>query len=255
MTWIRADLTTCELCTNGLTDLYMMVSYYNSTLSLLLDKCAPLRTKTVANRKRVPWFNHQIKDAIKARRRAERKWRSSKSAQDLSVFKKKKNHAIYLMNQARCDYYTNHIQQNSSDQRKLFKVTKSLLCDTNTASFPHVDTIQLANDFGNFFAQKIENINTSLANLSTPFVPILPATATDLTCLKERFTGFKTLSQEQVRMMISRASCQLDPIPTPIVLKLLDVLLPVITKLINLSFDTGRCSKAWKEVTFNNLVF
>ena len=83
-----------------------MVSCYNSTLSSLLDKYAPLRTKSVANRKRVPWFNHKINDAIKARRRAERKWRYSKSAQDLSVFKKKKNHAIYLMNQACCDYYT-----------------------------------------------------------------------------------------------------------------------------------------------------
>ena len=89
------------------------------------------------------------------------------------------------MNQARCDYYTNHIQQNSSDQRKLFNVTKSLLCDinTNTASFPRVDTVRLANDFGNFFAQKIENINASLANLSTSSVPSLPAT--DITCLKD----------------------------------------------------------------------
>ena len=111
----------------------------------------------------MPWFNHKINDAIKARRRAESKWRYSKSAQDLSVFTKKKNHAIYLMNQARCDYYTNHIQQNSSAQRKLFNVTKSLLCDTNTASFRRVDTVQPANHFGNFFAQKIENINASLA--------------------------------------------------------------------------------------------
>ena len=245
---LSSDLIASELCTSVFTDLDMMVSYYNSTLSSLLDKYAPLRTKSVANGKRGPWFNHIIKDAIKARRRAERKWRYFKSAQDLSVFKKKKNHAIYLMNQARCDYYTNHIQQNSSDQRKLFNVTKSLLCDTNTASFPRVDNVRLANDFGNFFAQKIENINASLANSSTSSVPSLPAT--DITCLKERFTGFKTLSQEQVRMLISKAagkSCQLDPIPTPIVLKLLDVLLPVITKLINLSFDTGRFAEAWKE--------
>ncbi|XP_068713048.1 uncharacterized protein [Montipora foliosa] len=120
--------------------------------------------------------------------------------------------------------------------------------DTNTASFPRVDNVRLANDFGNFFAQKIENINASLANSSTSSVPSLPAT--DITCLKERFTGFKTLSQEQVRLLISKAagkSCQLDPIPTPIVLKLLDVLLPVITKLINLSFDTDRFAEAWKE--------
>ena len=148
---LRADLTTSELCINVFTDFDMMVSCYNSTLSSLLDKYAPLRTKSVANRKRVPWFNHKIKDALKARRTAGRKWRYSKSAQDLSVFKKKKNHAIYLMNQARCDNYTNHIQQNSSDQN----VTKSLLFDTNTASFPRVDIVQLPNDFGNFFAQKI----------------------------------------------------------------------------------------------------
>ena len=67
------------------------------------------------------------------------------------------------MNQARCDYYTNHTQQNSSDQKKLFNVTKSLLCDTKAAWFRCVDTVQLANDFGNFFAQKIDNINASLA--------------------------------------------------------------------------------------------
>ena len=88
-------------------------------------------------------------------------------------------------------------------------VTKSLLCDTdaqtdaNTASFPRVDTVQLAHDFGNFFAQKIENMNVSLANLSTWSVPSL--SATDITCLKEQFTGFRTLSQEQVRMLIKAA--------------------------------------------------
>ena len=78
----------------------MMVSCYNSTLSALLDKYVPLRTKSVANRKRVPWFNHKLKDAIKSKRRNERKWRYSKSAQDLSVFKKRKNHAMCLMNRS-----------------------------------------------------------------------------------------------------------------------------------------------------------
>ena len=49
-------------------------------------------------------------------------------------------------------------------------------------------------------------------------------------------------------MLISKAagkSCKLDLIPTSIVLKLLDILLPVITKLFNLSF--GRFAEAWKE--------
>ena len=49
---LRADLTTSELCTNVFTDLDMMVTCYNSTPLWLLDKYAPLRTKSVANRKR-----------------------------------------------------------------------------------------------------------------------------------------------------------------------------------------------------------
>ena len=67
------------------------------------------------------------------------------------------------------------------------------------------------------------------------------------TIYRKHFWCFPT---SRTKNMISRAtgkSCQLDPIPTPIVLKLLDVLLPVITKLINLSFDTGRFAEAWKE--------
>ena len=47
-------LTTSQLGTDVFTDSDMMVSCYNSALSSLLDKDAPLRTKSVSNRKRVP---------------------------------------------------------------------------------------------------------------------------------------------------------------------------------------------------------
>ena len=51
-------------------------------------------------------------------------------------------------------------------------------------------------------------------------------------------------------MLISKPadeSCQVDPIASPIVLKLLDVLLPVITKLTNLSFDNSRLLPSLKK--------
>ena len=96
------------------------------------------------------------------------------------------------------------ISSKTVKQRKLFDVTKYLLCDTITASFLRVDTVQLANDLGNFFAQKTENMNASLANLSTSSV--LSQSANDITCPKEQFTSFRTLPQEQVRMLISKAA-------------------------------------------------
>ena len=153
---LRADLRDSDLCTKEFTDVDEMASCYNSALQAILDKHAPLKTK-----KHVPWFNSQIKAAIRARQKAERIWHKSKSAHDLSVFKAKKNHATFIMNQARCEYYTSHIQENNSNQRKLFQSTKALLCDAKDVSFPPGDPDELANDFGNFFVQKIERIHSA----------------------------------------------------------------------------------------------
>ena len=55
------------------------------------------------------------------------------------------------MNQACCEYYTSHIQEHSSNLRKLFQSTKALLCDAKDISFPSGDPDRLANDFGSFF--------------------------------------------------------------------------------------------------------
>ena len=46
---------------------------------------------------------------------------------DLVVFKAKRNYVIHLMNEARCTYYKEFIDENSSDQSKLFRASKSLL--------------------------------------------------------------------------------------------------------------------------------
>ena len=153
------------------------------------------------------------------------------------------------MNQARCEYYTSHIQENSSNLRKLFQSTKALLCDAKDISFPSGDPDRLANDFGSFFVQKIERINSSLADLSVQSQPP-PYVDEHSACADGRFTSFKSLTQDQVRMLIDKApkkSCQLDPVPTSIVVQSLDILLPVITKLVNLSFETGQFAGTWKE--------
>ena len=43
-----------------------------------------------------------------------------------------------------------------------------------------------------------------------------------------------------------KISCLLDPIPTTLVIGGIDVLLPVITKIINLSLQTGEFAVQWK---------
>ena len=91
---------------------------------------------------------------------AERKWRRTKSLKDFRAFKGARNRATFVMNDTRCEYYTNLIAENSSNQRNLFRTTKSLLCEPSEASFPKdIAPDHVANDFGNFFMQKNDKIN------------------------------------------------------------------------------------------------
>ena len=49
-------------------------------------------------------------------------------------------------------------------------------------------------------------------------------------------------------------SCPLDPTPTSVVLDVLDVLLPVITNMINLSLESGVFASDWKEALLKPLL-
>ena len=76
-------------------DINELVECYNSTLKSVQDKHAPLKTKVIVERPRVPWFNEEIKDAMRKQRKAERKWRSSRQAADLASFKYRRNQSFH----------------------------------------------------------------------------------------------------------------------------------------------------------------
>ena len=65
------------------------------------------------------------------------------------------------------------------------------------------------------------------------------------------FSEFNLLSESEVFDLItasSKKSCPLDPIPTKPLNECIDVLLPPITKIINLSLDSGYYFSAHLEV-------
>ena len=142
------------------------------------------------------------------------------------------------MNKARCEFYKEFINTNSSDQRKLFRATKRLLRQSNDVPFPPFnDKLTFANNMGSFFVKKITNIHDKLDLASVTTGAFYPTT--------------ETLSEFQVQQLIvksAKKSCALDPMPTKLVSDCLDVLLPVITKIINLSLETAILFPGdWKE--------
>ena len=120
------------------------------------------------------------------------------------------------------------------DTRKLFQLVNHLTGCKPDTPLPARDTEQeLANEFADFFIQKLIKIRDKLddyptyqpSNLNVP-----------------KFNSFKEISQDQVRKIIistKSKSCELDPIPTTLLKNILPIVLPAITKIINLSLQCG----------------
>ena len=228
-----------------------LVELYNNTLRLLLDRHTPITSKKVLFRPNVPWINSDIIKAKRQRRKAERKWRTTRCQYDLILFKKSRNYVTFPMIMARQDYYSGLISSNGNDLRHLFKVSKNLLNITSTPVLPqHEDKQQLANEMGTFFNRKIATIRCDLDNHSPQVCRVGSSDCNiDLPISK-----FDLLSLEEVHDLIcpsTKKTFSLDPIPTKLVFDCLDILLPVITKVINYSLEHGVFSSVCK----NALVF
>ena len=251
----KDDIAKSDLCTNPSIQLDDLVSSYNNTLSSILDNHAPLIKKTVMTRPhRVPWFSDEIKVAIRQRRKAERKWRISGLESHLKEFKTKKNYVIFLMNESRCKFYNSFVEKHRNNQRDLFRNSKQLLKQNSCGRLPYSRSdYALANDFGRFFVKKIADIRSKLCVQH-------PSTATDQhdqdyletsdVPLHQKFSAFDEVSEDYIRTLITTSptkSCSLDPIPTYLVKNCLDVLLPVITTMVNISLQTGHFPVDWKN--------
>ena len=230
---------------------------YNDILSGLINHHAPLKSKMVRVRPLVPWFTAEIGAAKRLRRKAERRWRRSGLQEDFIAFKKQRNHVTYLMNDARKRFYTDFISDNSTDQRKLFRAAKKLLSKKEELCFPdYSDITVLVNDVADFFAHKIEIIHSDIAGMEVSFVADVVLVDREAGPDKQ-LSAFKPLSESDVCKLIqtsTKKTCSLDPVPTSLVVSCLDLLLPIITCIVNSSLAHGYFPNVWKEAIVTPLL-
>ena len=241
------DIIESDLFLHPSDNLEELVLQFHDTLRALLDRHAPVKRKQIRARPSAPWMTDEIRYAKRKKRKAERRWRASKTPTNLALFRSQRNRVTYLMNKARQEYYRNFIDDISNDQRKLFKASKSLLNLAEGPTFPPCTDYQvLANEFGEFFVQKIAGIKSMISSTAhRSLSSTLPAElVTDAS-----FSEFEILSANDVQAIIlssAKKSCLLDPFPTALLVEHLNELLPSITRMINLSLSTGHFPDSWK---------
>ena len=143
-------------------------------------------------------------------------------------------------------YWDLKIAESKGNSRMLWRTLDGVMKrtkDSQDHGCPHN-----ADDFANFFTDKIEGIRVQTSNVPAP----------EEQCTAKNFLGsWKAVTPADVYKLIGSApnkSCQLDPVPTWIVKELRSSLSPFIALLFNKSLSTGCFPSAYKHAIVTPLL-
>ena len=184
----------------------------------------------MTDRSNTPWYNEEVLEAKREKRKAERRYLKSKLTVHLDMLKEARSKVNDLCKRAKSDYYKAKIEDCAKDQKALFKFTNGLMHRTREAALPvFEDPSVLADDFATFFTEKIERINQTFTSTDSNE----ERNHTNATC---EINQFQTISQAELKKVIlsgNSKSCLLDPIPTSVLKECIDTILPTLTNIVN----------------------
>ena len=251
MTSFEQDLRQSPLCVNTSDDLEHLVSQYHQSIHQTLDTHAPVITKTAKVVHKSAWFTTDLRNLKKERRKLEYKWRKTKLEIDHQAFKIARNKFVQEINIQKVNFYSNEVNKCNGDQRKLYQLVNKLTVGKQESSYPeHSTKKQLANDFGIYFQDKIKKIRTDIED--TLAAENICADISYEQCLNpcdSNLSSFTPLTSDEVKSIVMKCSskhCPLDPAPTFIIKECITILLPYITKIVNMSLANGHFPTQWK---------
>ena len=215
-------------------------------LRTVLDKHAPHSLRKVITHSSSPWFE-SIRDELfiakRERRQAERKWRNTKLTIFKDLYGQAKHKVSKLVHTAKCKFYTERIAVASS--------SKELHQIVNTLSNRHppkiLPTIYPSADLPSIFIKHFTNkVEKRRANIASEHVTSTLVTGTTAAT----FSSFEKVSQLTVKECILNSapkSCELDPIPSKLLIECLDSILPSLTDLFNSSLASGIFPQCFKS--------
>ena len=248
----QSDLAESTLLQNPNKTATSLYNQYHSVLTDLVNRHAPIKSRTCPSRPRDPWITEDILKTKRDKRKLERLWRSTGSAVDRMLFRSKVHLFNQKMSHSKNDWYTKMIDENKDNPKKLWNSINQVLHRNEASPLPDCsDQTVLANDFGNFFNNKINKIRESFKSDGETTEHPKPPTP------PPKLHTFRTVTEEEVRKLISSSpnkQCNLDPCPTFLVKACIDQLATPITNIINYSLSEGIFPECFKQALVSPLL-
>ncbi len=249
------DLGKSPICTAKMSNVNDLSLLYNRELESILDDHAPLKTKTIVEHIGCEWYTDELGDQKHRKRKLERRHKTTGLTVDLEIYKEAC--AVYedLRIKSKREYYSNQVLGNIGERQSPFAIIHKLLHKTLAAPIPSHDypTI-LAQDFCNFFDEKILKINQQLDLMGAN--NIVPDNTIELTSesLLESFSPITVADTIKLIKDYPIKSCTLDPIPAQVFKEVYITMAPSLTNIVNLSMTTAQMPSNMKEAMINPIL-
>ena len=209
-----------------------MMEVLNKNLQDVLDALAPIKSRTKLVITMNPWFNDEIRDQKRRMRNQEKKWRKYKLESKWKAFKSERSKYRQMLREARRAKIAEKVNECDNDVNKLYNLVNHLMGRNLDSPFPDTESNEmLANEFADFFMEKIKRIRDSL-EVHPTYDP--QATAKAFMYKVEQVTEKEVT--KCIREMASK-SCELDAIPTTTLKQVLDTIVAPITRIVNVLLE------------------
>ena len=203
----------------------------------ILDELIPTQQHT----KRVckltnQWLSEEAKEAKRIRRQLEHKWKSTGFENIRQAYRKACKVANTLINESRRSFYAQCITESSRDPRKLWRTVQGLL---HTKRSSCGDQPGLCNAFASYMVSKINDVKVSVAKTVNAKSAVNFSERTISSTLLDLFTPTTEAEVRRIILQLPNKTSPLDFIHTSLLKSCVDVFVPLVTRLINMSFSEG----------------
>ncbi|XP_071149246.1 uncharacterized protein [Mytilus edulis] len=238
------DLNSYKIVQNREGSVENIVNLYNTELSSIVDRHAPLKSRKFIMRPNTEWYTDELRFAKRDRRKAERRMRKSNLTVHRQIFRDTCLKASKLLLKSKKYYFSTKISEIEHDQKQLHRLTNELMGNRREIILPlnNYEKV-LADKCCKFSIGKISAIRDNLTAKNDASSYNRDTMRADIKFEGEPLRSLSPVSNDELRKIILAAptkSCELDPLPTKLLQPCVDYLLPSITDIVNRSLS-GQC--------------
>ena len=228
-------------------------SYYNGLLSLIKSTATECFTSPPRKKKRhifkIPWLTPDLANACRLKNLLYKRFQHDRSNTFYEEYKRFRNNLTSELRKSRKSFIGQQLNQFRSDSRKVWQILNNLTARKQQHSDNGVAAITLPNGTVSTKEPEVADcLNNYFANIGSDIAKSLPNT--DIRTYQQYLTNFIDSSfnitpvteadiLKTYKSLRSSNAIDIDGLTKRIFDSIFDLLLPHITKIVNLSFITG----------------